>query len=70
MFVTVQGWMDGGKLWGPPGTEYSVESPTLIMHGDMLKAKSITFSQDNATGTRTTLELCNALAMGKGGATI
>jgi hypothetical protein len=37
----------------------------LIMDMD-LQAKSVTFTQDNNEGTRTTLELCNDLAMSGG----
>jgi prophage tail gpP-like protein len=72
VFVTVQGWMEGGGSGGlyERGKEYTVYSPMLVMYGDSLKAKSITFTQDNSSGTRTTLELCNELAFGKGGAAI
>ena len=41
-------------------------SPMLIMQGEKLRAKSVTFTQDNSTGTRTTLELCNENAFSQG----
>lgn len=65
--ATVWGWeRPSGGLW-KRNQQVSVFSPMLIMHGDVLKAKSVTFSQDNNTGTRTTLELCNELALGASG---
>jgi prophage tail gpP-like protein len=65
VYVTVQGWLkSSGKLWDPEQT-VRVKSPMLIMDGNLdLLVKSITFTQDNQTGSRTTLELCNALALG------
>ena len=65
--VTVQGWMEsGGGLWRRNGI-YSVSSPMLIMQNQSLKTKSVTFTQDNRSGTRTILELCNNNALGKAG---
>ncbi len=62
--VTVQGWMKpSGGLW-ERGKDYSLTSPMLIMDRELLTAKVIVFSQDNTTGTRTTLTLCNKLALG------
>lgn len=64
VFVTVQGWLrPSGGLW-KMGQRVNVISPMLIMDGDeKLDAKVVTFTQDNRGGTRTTLELCNPLAM-------
>jgi prophage tail gpP-like protein len=64
VFATVQGWLrPSGGLWHR-GQRVNVISPMLIMDGDEeLDAKTITFTQDNRSGTRTTLELCNKLAM-------
>jgi prophage tail gpP-like protein len=65
VFCTVYGWLtSGGTLW-KRGDKYHVKSPMLIMDMD-LQAKSVTFTQDNNEGTRTTLELCNDLAMSGG----
>src|SRR5512139_3593179 len=65
VFITVLGWLrPGGDLWRHNQT-YTVRSPMLIMQGsEKLRAKSVTFTQDNRTGTRTVLELCNDLALG------
>jgi prophage tail gpP-like protein len=64
VFVTVYGWLKpSGGLW-KRNDMYPVTSPMLIMKGDPLRAKSVTFTQDNNEGTRTTLELCNPLALG------
>ena len=62
--VTVHGWIrPSGGLWYRD-QHVLVTSPMLIMNNEDLIAKSVTFTQDNATGTRTTLELCNLLALG------
>lgn len=62
--VTVQGWLrPSGGLWDI-NQKVRVVSPMLVMDGSLaLIPKSITFSQDNQGGTRTTLELCNELAL-------
>lgn len=66
VIVTVYGWhRPSGGLW-ERNQKVSVYSPMLMMTGDVLEAKSVTFTQDNNTGTRTTLELCNANALKKG----
>ncbi len=65
VFVTVQGWLrpGGGGLWYR-NQQVNVISPMLIMDGDEdLHARTVTFTQDNRSGTRTVLELCNKLAM-------
>lgn len=65
VFVTVQGWLDpaSGDLY-KVGAPYTVKSPMLMMNGsEGLKAKTITFTQDNERGSRTTLELRNQAAM-------
>ena len=67
VFATVYGWLrPSGGLWGIK-QKVGVISPMLIMDGsEDLRAKVITFTQDNTTGTRTTLQLCNELAFGRG----
>jgi prophage tail gpP-like protein len=61
--ATVYGWIrPSGGLW-QRNQKVRVYSPMLMMHGDELEAKSVVFTQDNKTGTRTTLELCNAEAL-------
>ncbi len=61
--VVVQGWFRGGNgnggLW-KPWDKVHVKSPMLIMD-QTLTCKSVTFRQDDRTGTRTTLELVNFL---------
>ena len=65
--LTVYGWLrPSGGLW-KRGQTVSVVSPMLIMHGDPLIAKAVTFSQDNSSGTRTTLVLMNEIALSAGG---
>jgi len=55
--IVVQGWLKpgGGGLW-QPGEKVHVKSPMLIVDED-LDLVSATFTQDNKSGTRTTLEL-------------
>lgn len=64
VFVTLRGWLrPGGGLWERSPKKLSVISPMLIMDGsENLFVKSVTFTQDNTTGTRTVLECCNKLA--------
>jgi len=62
--VTVQGWLMNGGLYGPPGSQMTVNSPMLMMQGKSLMAKAITFTQDSFEGTRTTIELVNPAAQG------
>lgn len=52
-----------GGLW-KPGEEVVVWSPMLVMYDRKLTLKAVTFSQDDKTGTRSTLELVNAAALG------
>jgi prophage tail gpP-like protein len=63
--ATLYGWLrKSGGLWQRNQT-VSVISPMLVMSGsEKLRCKSATFTQDNNTGTRTVLELCNDLGMG------
>lgn len=64
VYATVYGWLrPSGGLWKRNQTVI-VTSPMLIMDGQQLRLKSVTFTQDNATGTRTTLECCNNDALG------
>ena len=55
--IVVQGWLKpgGGGLW-KPGEKVHVKSPMLIVD-EQLDLVSATFTQDNKSGTRTTLEL-------------
>jgi len=54
--VVVQGWFrPTGGLWSPYD-KIHVKSPMLIMD-ETLTAKSVTFTQDDRGGTRTTLEI-------------
>jgi prophage tail gpP-like protein len=67
--VTTLGWQrnanvpPSGGLWHP-GDMVGVNSPMLVMFGKQLQLKAVTFSQDNNSGTRSTLELVNGAAMG------
>ncbi len=67
--VVVQGWFrdgkGGGGLWQPTD-RVSVLSPMLIMYNKELICRSVTFTQDDRNGTRTTLELWNEAALGQG----
>ena len=63
VFITVYGWLrPSGGLW-QRNQKVHVTSPMLVMDMD-LTAKSVTFTQDSASGTLTVLELCNEKAMG------
>lgn len=64
--ATVQGWKrPSGQLWDIT-QKVKVKSPMLVMDGsEALIPKSITFSQDNQSGTRTTMVLCNETALGR-----
>jgi prophage tail gpP-like protein len=55
--VVLQGWFNGGKLWRPWNSVH-VKSPMLIMDQSLI-CKSATFTQDDRSGTRVTLELEN-----------
>jgi prophage tail gpP-like protein len=67
VFATVHGWLrPSGGLW-EVGQPVSVISPMLIMDGSVeLTLKSATFTQDNAHGSRTVVELMNREAMTPG----
>ena len=63
---TLQGWLrPSGGLW-VPNQDVIVTSPMLVMHGEKLKLKSVTYSQDNQQGTRVVLECCNDKALSGG----
>jgi len=71
--ITVTGWQKpggspepkpGGGLW-EPGEMVDVQSDWLIMHRP-LSLKAVTFTQDNESGTRSTLELVNDAASNLG----
>lgn len=65
VFATVQGFLrPSGGLW-ERNQEVVVNSPMLVMKGRSLRVKNVVFTQDNQTGSRTLLELCNPAAMGK-----
>ena len=55
--IVVQGWLKpgGGGLW-MPGKKVKVKSPMLIIDEE-LNIKKVTFTQDNKSGTRTSLDL-------------
>lgn len=56
--ITLLGWQrPHGGLWQPGDTVY-VDSPMLIMQRP-LELKAVTFTQDNSSGTRATLDLTN-----------
>lgn len=63
VWATVQGWhRPSGGLWMRNQTVI-VNSPMLVMDGVSLTAKVVRFTQDDRTGTRTNLELCNPQAL-------
>jgi len=64
VFATVSGWLrPSGGLW-KQSEMVSVVSPMLVMDGTVpLKVRSVVFSQDNSSGTTTTLELCSNAAL-------
>ena len=67
--VTLLTWQRSGKappaggFW-EPGDMVVVNSPMLILQGQTLRLKAVTWSQDNTTGTRSSIELVNDKAMG------
>ena len=63
VICTVHGWLKpSGGLWERNITTY-VKSPMLIMD-ETLKTRMITFTQDNARGSRTAIELVNDMVHG------
>jgi prophage tail gpP-like protein len=67
VICTVYGWFErGGALYDAWKT-YPVNSPMLMMHGESIPAFSVTFTQDNESGTRTTVELKNPIAAAAAG---
>jgi prophage tail gpP-like protein len=61
--VVVYGWeYTPGALWFR-GQSVHVKSPMLMMD-EPLTARKVTFTQDSASGSRTTLELVNPLGLG------
>jgi prophage tail gpP-like protein len=65
--IVVQGWVKpgGGGLW-KPGEKVHVKSPMLIVDEE-LKLMAANFTQDNRSGTRTTLTLTRDTGGGGGG---
>jgi len=67
--VTLLSWQHSaqappsGGLWRP-GEMVTVNSPMLVMYGRSLILKAVTFTQDDSSGTRSTLELLNPAALG------
>jgi prophage tail gpP-like protein len=60
--ITVQGWLrDNGELWRA-GAYYWVQSPSLVLN-QLLGCKQITYEQDSARGTITTLHLVDPTHM-------
>ena len=72
--VTLLTWQRSGKvppsggLW-EPGDNVMINSPMLVMYGEALVLNAVTFTQDNTTGTRATIELVNQKAMSNAGQT-
>lgn len=63
--ATVQGWKRGdGRLWRLNDMVY-VDSPMAMLH-DVLGVQSVTYQQDSASGTTTTLELVLPWRLGNG----
>src|SRR5262249_32071050 len=62
--ITLLTWQRSGKappaggLW-EPGDMVIVNSPMLILEGQALRLKAVTWSQDNESGTRSQIELVN-----------
>ena len=66
--LTMLGWQkDGGGLWWPLDIVY-VHSPMLIMDRPLI-LRQVIFTQDDETGTRSTIELVNPTAYNAGMAT-
>jgi prophage tail gpP-like protein len=62
--VVLQGWFTAqGRLWRP-WMKVHVRSPSLVMDQALI-CKSVTFTQDDRSGTRTTLELWNEQGQAK-----
>ena len=55
--ITVQGWMKpGGGLW-KAGEKVTVMSPMAMLTPEQMKIMTVTYTQDNNSGTLTTLDL-------------
>lgn len=56
--ITVYGWLrKDGELWRA-GDEITVDSPMIMLgRNTVLKVETVTFTQDNESGTETTLQL-------------
>ena len=54
--IVVYGWTyDGKHLWAP-GQNVSINSPMAMLNNITLKLRTVTFEQNNQSGTQTTLE--------------
>jgi prophage tail gpP-like protein len=63
--LTMLGWQKpNGGLWWPMDIVF-VESPMLIMERPLI-LKAVTYTQDDQSGTRSTIELVNMTAFGGG----
>lgn len=56
-YITVQGWLQNDGDIYRPGRGYFVNAPTHLINNKLLKAKSVTLTQDEGGATLTTLEL-------------
>jgi prophage tail gpP-like protein len=57
--IVVYGWFaPNGELW-EPGKTVTVQSPMAMLNNIVLSIRTATFTQDDASGTLTTLDLVN-----------
>ncbi|HEY2242744.1 MAG TPA: hypothetical protein VGH47_00800 [Xanthobacteraceae bacterium] len=64
--VTVYGWLRGGKDLWKAGDMVHIKSPMAMLDMD-LKIRTVTFEQNDRTGTQTTLELVAPWLLNDGG---
>ena len=59
--IGLVGWQRPGLggLWIPLADNVTVNSPMLVLNNQSLMLKAVTYTQDNRSGTRATLELVN-----------
>ena len=55
--VTVQGWVRPGGALRRCGDDVYINSPSAMLTGLIMKIQTLTFQQDNQSGTTTVLEL-------------
>jgi prophage tail gpP-like protein len=64
--ITIRGWLnDSGSLWQAMD-RVQINSPMLALNQALI-IQAVTFTQDNNTGSRTTLELANLQGLQAGG---